>query len=240
MHASLPRFACLTLLTLLLVLTRPASAGSLAVQTANLPDVPAPPQGSMQWIAPSMRMNGLPMTLKSFESRLSPSDLFNHYESIAHRWGRGEFRRSTHGNADVLSIRAGRSLITVEATATARGSLGTITVSGSPEFTGVRSESRFPRPESARLVNWQEYEDDGVESEHISLVSMRSIAVETAGFNVALTRDGWQILRQQPMQARTRGMVIEAQRGAQLALLTLQQDRTQPAATAIVIVWRKS
>jgi hypothetical protein len=35
-------------------------------------------------------------------------------------------------------------------------------------------------------------------------------------------------------------MVIEAQRGAQLAQLTLQPDQSLLSTTAIVIVWRKS
>ena len=48
-----------------------------------------------------MRMNGLPMTLKAFQSRLTPDALFNHYESQAHRWGRSEYRRSVDGEAQI-------------------------------------------------------------------------------------------------------------------------------------------
>ncbi len=57
---------------LLILLALPANAERLIRTAANLPDLAAPPQGSAQWIARSMRMNGLPMTLKAFESRLSP------------------------------------------------------------------------------------------------------------------------------------------------------------------------
>ena len=54
-----------------------------------------------------------------------------------------------------------------------------------------------------------------------------------------LTRNGWQVIRRQHMRETARGVVIEAQRGAQQALLTLQPDRAQPSMTAIVIVWKK-
>lgn len=227
-------------LLLLLLLAGPAGAGALSRLTADLPDLPAPPQGSAQWVAPAMRMNGLPMTLKTFESRLAPDDVFHFYEGLAHRWGRSEFRRSRRGTQQLLSIRARDHLISVEAAATVSGSSGTIVVSVVPERSNATAVSRFPRPTSARLVSLQEYEDDGIASEHLSLSSARSIAVETAAFSDALTREGWQVLRRQPMQTVARGMLIEAQRGAELALLTLQPDRSQAAATAIVIVWRKS
>ncbi len=225
---------------ILLLLFAEANAGALSQLTAQLPDVPAPPQGSVHWIAPSMRMNGLPMTLKTFESRLAPQDVFHFYEGMAHRWGPSEFRRSRRGAQQQLAIRSRGHVITIEAAATIRGASGTIVVSVPPERAPASTDTRFPRPATARLVNLQEYEDDGIASEHLSLSSARSISVEAAAFSDALTREGWQILRQQPMQTAARGMVIEAQRGAQLALLTLQPDRSQPASTAIVVVWRKS
>jgi hypothetical protein len=228
------------LLIFSLLFANSASAGSLSKLTAQFPDLPAPPQGSTHWIAPSMRMNGLAMTLKTFESRLQPDDVLHFYETTAPRRGNSEFRRSNRGSRQVLSIRARDHLITIEATADVRGSTGTIAVSGAPERASVIANSRFPRPSTVRLVNLQEYDDEGIESEHLSLSSARSISVESAAFINALTREGWQIVRQEPMQTAARGMVIEAQRGAELALLTLQSDRAQPAATAIVIVWRKS
>jgi hypothetical protein len=228
------------LLIFALLFTSPVNAGSLSKLTAQLPDLPAPPQGSTHWIAPSMRMNGLAMTLKTFESRLSPDDVLHFYETTVQRRGHSELRRSNRASRRVLSIRGRSHLITIEAEADVRGSTGTIAVSGVPENSSFTATSRFPRPTTARLLNLQEYEDEGIESEHLSLSSARSIAIESAAFADALTRAGWQIVRQQPMQTSSRGMVIEAQRGAELALLTLQPDRAQPAATAIVIVWRKS
>lgn len=217
-----------------------ANAGTLARLTAALPDVPAPPQGEVQWVARSMRMNGLPMTLKTFQSRLDPEQVFNHYESIAARWGRSEFRRSASHQHRLLSIRSARYHVTVEARATVSGCEGTITVSTPPERSAASVDSSFPRPASAHIVSRQEYEDDGIEAEHLSLVSTRSASVEALAFADALSRDGWQILRQQALQRQARGVVIEAQRGAEQVLLTLQPDRSRASTTAIVVVWRKS
>jgi hypothetical protein len=186
-----------------------------------------------------MRLNGVPMTLKVFESRLSPGDLFSYYESQTHLWGRSEFRRQARGAHQLLSIRSPRAAITIEAHATVAGSEGTITVSELPELIKPKLASRFPHPPTARLVNCQEYEDEGVEAEHLSLASARSPGVEAQAFAQQLTMAGWQIVRQETMQS-ARGVIIEAQLGAQLAQLTLQSDQSRLATTAIVVVWRKS
>lgn len=184
-------------------------------------------------------MNGLPMTLKTFQSKLSPDELFNYYESQAYRREHSEYRRAKHRDWQLLGIKSSRHYITVQARATTSGSEGTIAVSPVLTRASAVIASRFPRPKTARLLSLQEYEDAGTESEHLSLSSPRAVAIEAAAFSQELTRDGWQVIRQQPMQ-KTRGVVVEAQRGAQQALLTLQRDHAQPSITAIVIVWRKS
>jgi hypothetical protein len=217
-----------------------ASAGALARLTADLPDVPAPPQGAVHWVAQSMRLNGMPMTVKTFESRLVPDDLFTHYQGLANRWGRNEYRRARRGGADTLSIRSRDYLITIEARRSIGGSEGTITVSKPPERIRSTVTTRFPYPTTARLVNCQEYEDDGIEAEHLSFGSQRTPSMEARAFVESLTRAGWQILRQQSMQSRAQGVVIEAQRGAHLAHVTLQPDQSRLAQTSIIVIWRKA
>lgn len=224
-----------------------ARAGALARITASLPEVPPPPQGQAQWVAKSMRMNGLPMTLQVFQSRLSPDELLNYYESQAYRGGHGEFRRSTNGDWQLLGIKSPQHYVTVQVRAAMNGSEGTIAVSppigpASQSATAKiarKITSDFPRPRTARILNLQEYEDAGIESEHLSLSSPRSATTEARAFVGELIRNGWQVIRQQPMRATAHGVVIEAQRGAQQALLTLQPGRAQ-SSTTIVVVWRKS
>jgi hypothetical protein len=215
-------------------------AGILAKLTATLPDVPAPPQGEVQWVAASMRMNGLPMTLKTFQSRLDPDRVFDHYESLARRWGRSEFRRTTSGTHRLLAIRSAAYVITIEARETIGGCEGTITVSGMPEKAGAPGRTTFPHPSTVRIVSRQEYEDEGIEAEHLSFASSRTVVAEAEAFAAELLRAGWQILRQQSMQGRGRGVVIEAQHGSQQALVTVQPEENDRLATAVVVVWRKS
>jgi hypothetical protein len=179
------------------------------------------------------------MTLKTLRSRLSPQDLFSFYELQIRGQARSEFRRFSQGEWQLLAIKSSQCYVTIQARQTIEGSEGTIAVTAVPEPEMVRITSDFPRPLTTRILSLQEYDDAGIESEHISLSSSRSITLESRAFLHELTRDGWQVIRQ-PTLETARGAVIEAQRGAQQAFLTLLPDHVQPSMTTIVVIWRKS
>ena len=208
--------------------------------TRQLPDVPAPPQGDMWWISKSMRMNGLPMTLKNFRSRLTLDAVCEYYRVNAGARITNEIRTHRNGDWSVLSIRSQRHLATIQVRPTRLGSEGTITVSPLPETFRVKLETTFPRPGTSVVVNLQEYDDAGVRAEHISMTSARSVAIEAQAFVEKLHRARWQIILREPMQTISRGQVIEAQKGVQHALLSLMPDLERPGKTAIVVVWKKS
>ena len=181
-------------LTLCAALASPAQAGSLARATAALPDPGTPPQGSTQWVARSMRMNGLPMTIQTFESRLMPGAVLSHYESLMKARGTRESRRSNNPPWQVLMLKAADHFITVHVRAVPRGSEGTILVSPALEPASLRMRTDFPRPASTRIVNLQQYDDDGAESEHISLSSHRASFTELQAFSQLLIGEGWSVL----------------------------------------------
>lgn len=217
----------------------PVGARDYTAITRSLTDVASPPQGESAWVARSMRMNGLPMTLKSFQSRLTTDSLLRHYESTLGTRATASTFRTRQGDWRTLSIRSRDELITIEARGTLAGCYGTITVTPTLDAARLRIETTFPRPVTTAVVNLQEFNDDGIEAEHISLSSKRSIVVEANAFAQELQRDGWQIVRAQPMRSASAGRVLEAQKGAQQALLTMTRDNVQPG-TSIVVVWKKS
>lgn len=209
-------------------------AGAVAQSAAGLPELHAPPQGKVQWIAQAMRLNGLPMKLQLLRSPHAPDDVFDYYESQWRDRAHHELRRSMQGEWQTLSIKSPSHYITLQLARIPGGSEGTITVSAPPA--PARPATDFPRPASARLLSVQEYDDAGIESEHISLSSARGVNVEARAFQHELERAGWR----SDLQATSRGTVIEAQKGAQHAFLTLQPDNLQSTGTAIVVIWRKS
>lgn len=226
-------------LTMLTTLAVPTHAGSLSRATDALPDLGAPPQGAAQWIAKSMRMNGLPMTLKVFESRLTPDAVLSHYEASVKASGTHEARRMNNAPWQVLMLKSADHFITVHARAVAHGSEGTILVSPAIDPATLRMRSDFPRPASARIVNLQQYDDDGVQSEHISLSSNRAPFAELDDFSQLLIGEGWTVVDTRPTRDVQRGYVLEVQRQAEHALLVFSPNAAQPATTAITVVWRK-
>jgi hypothetical protein len=214
-------------------------AGTLASITARFPELGDPPQGEAQWVAKSMRLNGLPMTLKTFHSRLDAAAVLNYYEV----WARGRYAdqstKSRNGEWRVLALRSEQYYITIQARTTLGGSHGTIAVSPALARAALKLESHFPRPASMRIVNLQQYEDFGSQSEHISLSSERTPSLEARAFAQLLAREGWQLVREQRAQQATHGYVLEAQKGAEQASITVMPDRAESARTAAVVVWKK-
>lgn len=226
-------------LSMLTTLALSTQAGSLSRATDALPDLGAPPQGAAQWIAKSMRMNGLPMTLKVFESRLTPEAVLSHYESSVKASGAHEARRTRNAPWQVLMLKSADHFITVHARAVPHGTEGTILVSPALDPALLRMRTNFPRPASTRIVNLQQYDDDGVQSEHISLSSNRASFTELQDFSQLLISEGWTVVDTRPTREVHRGFVLEVQRQAEHALLVFVPNAAQPATTAITVVWRQ-
>lgn len=217
-----------------------ANAGSIERSTSALPQLGAPPQGEAQWIARSMRHNGLPMTLQSFQSRLRAEDVLQHYEARAKNDSARASVRSRRGEWQVLALQGTRYFITIQARDAAPGSIGTIMVTADPAQVETSLATRFPLPSSVQVVTLQQYEDRGEQAEHISLASMRAPHVEALSYAQVLSRAGWQLVRDAPARSIQRGHVIEAQKGASHARLTFMPDRSNSRGTAIIIVWKKA
>ncbi len=215
-------------------------ASTLARTTAEFPEVPAPPSGEAQWVAKSMRLNGLPMTLKSFHSRMNPDAVLHYYDSWSKHRGSSASTRSSSMDWQILALKFEQFFITIQARSSDEGSHGTIAVSPSLSRASVQLETGFPIPASTKIVNLQQYDDRDAQAEHISLSSKRPPHIEARAFVQLLGGNGWSVIRQQRMQDIARGYVIEAQLGAQQALLTIFPDRVDGSSTAVIIVWRKS
>lgn len=214
----------------------PCAPGSIARQTQTLPDIGAPAGGEAVWIARSMRLNGVPMTLKSFTSSTNADDVLHHYERTLRSRADMKTRRAHEGEWRVLAVMTDDYYATIRARNTPQGTDGLIIVTPPLADMKPKKRTRFPYPDSAAVISLQEYEDEGVEAEHISFVSRRSAAIEARAFAARLSQTGWQVLRNEATRTRD-GYVIEAQKGAALAFLNVR--RADNAGTTILAVWRK-
>ena len=224
---------------MLIVFSGLSNAGTIARQTASLPDIPAPSGGEGAWIARAMRLNGVPMTIKSFVSPTNADEVLHEYERRLRTSSDMQTRRSRDGAWQVLAVMTNNYFVTIRARDTVRGTEGTITVTPALENARARKYTRFPHPDSAQIVSVQEYEDDGIEAEHISFVSRRSAAIEARDFATNLEQQGWHLLRNEPSASGRNAHVVEAQKAAALAFIHLRRAETG-GTTTILVVWRKA
>lgn len=222
-----------------LALCGQTQAGSIARQTDGLPDISPPSGGEAVWIARAMRLNGVPMTIKSFTSATNADEVLHQYEQRLRMSSNMQTRRSLEGAWRVLAVMTDDYYATIRARNTTRGAEGTITVTPPLANAKPHKRTRFPHPQTVQIVSLQEYDDDGIEAEHISFVSRRSVAIEARAFESQLAQDGWDLLRSEPTARHGDGHVIEAQKSAALALINLRKAE-QGGATTILVVWRKA
>lgn len=214
-------------------------AGTVARQTQALPDIPAPANGEALWIARAMRLNGVPMTIKRFTSTANAAEVLRQYEQKLRTRSDMKTRRTEEQGWRVLALKTNDYYATIRARDTLRGAEGTITVTPPLADAKPVKHTRFPHPDTAEVVSLQEYDDAGVEAEHISFASRRTVAIEAREFATRLTNDGWQLLRSEPTARRGDGHVIEAQKAAALALINFRRGQSG-GATTILVVWRKA
>lgn len=187
-----------------------------------------------------MKLNGLPMTLQSLRSQLPPTAVLEHFSnwwSVQTEGVRGATYTARDGRWQILGFSSRDLHITVRISATASGSIGTLAVSRNPSSTPPSVETTFPSSHAARVVNLQEYEDDGISAEHISFQSARSVATEAHEFRRLLQREGWSIYRDEMSRTTTGGRVLETQKGANVAQLTFTP--APPSGSHIIVIWRK-
>ena len=208
--------------------------------TSRFPEVPTPPQTRMEWIARSMRMNGLPMTLRSFDSSLPAAEVLAHFA----RWWTSAVADSQRnaqqlqiGPWQVLALTSTRVHITVRVKSAGSGTTGTIAVSINPAVVQPSLVTSFPHPRDARVVSLQQYADPGSSAESIAFSSGRAVEIVARDFSRALAHQGWNVYRDQPATSARIGRVLEAQKGAELAQLTFAPG--DHSSSRIVVLWRK-
>lgn len=212
-------------------------AGAISKAVASLPALPAPPQGMTEWVARSMRMNGLPMTIQMLVSRSVPDNVIHFYESWAKHQDGVQTRQWHTRNTQVLSIRAASYLATIELRRVVDGSQGTIVISSPPEKSSPMTSTQFPHPDSWRIANLQQYEDNGKDTEHITFTSAREPQSEAQTILQLLAARGWTLIDKNAVGVNE--VSLELQRNAELARVVVNHGTDHHANSLITILWSK-
>src|SRR5271165_6889473 len=136
------------------------------------PQLPLPPQADVQWIAQSMRVNGVPTRVLQFQSRASRSEVADYYR--AHWTGGYPHKASMHtlGEATIVGQVHGPYLLTLKVEDAPQGaSKGLISVAQVVGSRIERNPGELPLMDGAHVVSVVESDDPGKHSREVLVVT---------------------------------------------------------------------
>jgi len=156
------------------------------------PEVPLPPKADVQWVAQSMRVNGVPTRVMQFQSRASRGEIIEYYSAY---WSGGyEHKASVRplGEATVVGQMHGPYLMTVKVEDAAGGaSQGLISVAqvlGSKED---RGPGELPLMNGAHVLSVVESDDPGKYSREVVIANPQPPSSVTQFYQASLVNAGW-------------------------------------------------
>jgi hypothetical protein len=189
-----------TLLAVLSSMPEPAFAAQ------SWPEVAMPPKAEVQWVAASMRVNGVPTRVLQFQSRASRTEVVEYYRSY---WSNGYEHEPTvrpmGPRATVLGQLHGPYLLTVKVEdgdkGTSRGLISLAQIGGSALD---RSPGVVPLMPGAHVVSVVESDDPGKRSRQVVIYTSQPAASATRFYQASFANAGWLQLQGAPSPTASR------------------------------------
>jgi hypothetical protein len=178
-------------------LLRAVSLAFLAAGSAHAapdwPELPLPPKADVQWIAQSMRVNGMPTRVQQFQSRASRAEIVEYYR--AHWMGGYPQKPSVKAVKDstVVGQRHGPYLMTVTVRDAPRdGSQGLIAVAQVAGSKVDLEPGELPLMPGAHVVRVVESDDPGKHSRDLIVINPQPPRSVAQFYLASLQNAGWQ------------------------------------------------
>jgi len=188
-----------------------AGAGQL-----DCPDFPEP-QARLQWVAPYIVYNGVPMSIKRFDSKQQPADILAFYRQA---WKAGAAGPAAVENKldpwQTISVARGKCFFTVQVQAAGNnGSTGLLSTTRMPG--GVRvtdSDKSLPMMAGSTVLNDIEHSDDGKNARTLLLTNGFSAEANADFYRQTLVDQGWRPVSGYQMTTRAGpGITLVMKRG---------------------------
>jgi len=180
------------------------AAGNAHAQ--DWPELPLPPKADVQWIAQSMRVNGIPTRVLQFQSRASRAEIVEYYR--AHWTGAYPQKPSVRAVQDstVVGQKHGPYLMTLSVRDAAHhGSEGLIAVA---QVAGSKTDldpGALPMMPGAHVVQVIESDDPGQRSRQLMIVNPQPAAAVLQFYQASFQDAGWQQIQLNEISRTTRG-----------------------------------
>jgi len=156
------------------------------------PEMPSPPKAKVQWVADSMRVNGVPTRVMQFQSQAGRAEIVEYYRAY---WSGGYPTKPSIkllGASTVISQKHGPYLMTVKVEDALRGSSqGLIAVS---QVAGSKVEfnaGTLPLMPGARIVSVVESSDPGKRNREVVVFNRQALASVMQFYQASYENNGW-------------------------------------------------
>ncbi len=227
------RFAALASLAACALLSADALAEEL-----NCPPFPEP-KAKLEWVAPFMVYNGIPMSVRRFDSELTPAEILAFYRRA---WSGGPPNMApVEGEAapwQTIAIARGKCFFTVQVQAAGRtGSTGMLSVSQAPDGPRVISpDHKLPMLSGSKVINDIEHSDDGKSARTLLLSNSFSPQSNADFYRQTLADQGWRPISSYQMETKNGpGITVVMKRGLAEASLVITRSGTQTTVLANMV-----
>jgi len=156
------------------------------------PEIPLPPKADVQWVAQSMRVNGVPTRVMQFQSRTNRGEITEYYRAY---WS-GGYKHAPSvramGEATIVGQQHGPYLMTVKVEDAAHGtSSGMISVAQVLGSKVDRDPGQLPLMNGAHVVSVVESDDPGKHSRTVVVVMPQPPTSVVQFYQASFANAGW-------------------------------------------------
>ncbi len=227
------RQALLTLLASVSLLL----SGELAAAELDCPHF-AEPKARVQWVAPFMLYNGVPMSVKRFDSEQKPADILAFYRQT---WKAASASAAPQEYLvepwQTIAVVRGKCFFTVQVQAAGNGSTGLLSATQASDQPRVRPADKvLPMMSGSTVINDIEHRDDGKNARTLLLSNSFSAESNADFYRQNLTDQGWKAVSSYQMTTRHGpGITLVMKRGLAEASLVFTRNGTNTMVLANLV-----
>lgn len=170
-------------------------SGHVLAESLDCPDFPEP-KAKVQWVAPYMIFNGVPMSVKRFDSEQKPADILAFYRTVWAAAGNAAPVENQVAAWQTIGVARGKCFFSVQVQPAGKnGSTGLLSATQTSDTTRVISADKvLPMMTGSSIINDIEHRDDGKNARTILLSNSFSPESNADFYRQNMANQGWKIV----------------------------------------------
>ncbi|OUS31237.1 hypothetical protein A9Q99_04360 [Gammaproteobacteria bacterium 45_16_T64] len=225
-------------LFLLLIFAVNAQPKSYDPLVTKLPGIPVIPGATWQWVGVQMAINGIPMSIKTFEYKGTERQLERYYVSLWKSKGHGQYKAKDWGRYKIIGHELDGFYSTVQYRKEGKVIRGKLVVTEIATRHRNKQGTQVPKPPASNVISVVESRDAGKRSETVTFDSNKDVDFNIRYYENQYKNENWGLVFSQDVYRRS--SVRHFQKGSQLVQVTVKLLPGQPKNKSHIMVhWIK-